>query len=1585
MEDVLPTKRVDPKSYELFYWRNFFSKEIDKEHNSLVEITSCNTVKLRNVKINSTILNGFIKIDHYMCPYFYKNFVISNDKKKYEGSFRNRHIEGVGKIITDHFIYEGYIYRGKKWKRGKCSFIHFDKGGKQNIIYEGFWVNNKRNGWGTLKLVNKDQVKLIMYKGFWKNNERDFYGIQYYNDNSVYFGYWKRNKKFGFGKMVWYFDSKGGSKGKFVENLQESIKMRKHDLMGDVDNEGWTNVIERPNIIERTTLMGRKTAASRLYNTYLGEWKNDKFHGYGTYIWFFKKKKNEIIYQNEKYDQYSGYWRKGKKNGYGIFYYNCGKKYIGMWKDNKKDGVGYFIKLNGIVSKCLYKSGKLISDIDLNVPYRINNTYTNSLCRVINLFFFKKYFNITNKKIEFVYKVIYANFPLLVDIYNRYKKKNGKQRYKQKQTNRKTHNQARSQNYQGTFHLHNLWNMFYHANIINYHFTLCSLNKLVTDHTSMCEHLEMFNLLVNEKESTRMDEILINEKDLVKSFFKSKHLLNIPVLSSSLRMRMKQNGTFSHKDDEKNVFNSTEDCQNAILPYSTYGNSEAGTRAYEEVSTSECIVRDDKVSSKKTNFSLQHYNKVKSKSNKNLLFVHMNYIIFNKNLISLKKNCTNLYKHYWKECCMHKRESHTILQKMFIILLRNKKNNNNCYLYYVLVSLFQYNSPLLYFLFRPHNKKWSKWKKYSHKRTADRNNTFSSDHQMSKDDYKNGGMKRTNVEENINNEVCNPVKEMASGYFKNERVAVQLKDKKMVTHLNNIISFLNVNRCYIHDEKRKISFNCFIFTLVHISIRMSNFGDMTQVFLNLINSLKRLSFKRDGKKLLDNDNNNMFRKRITEVEKKKKKNLYNMDIIKYVTTKCTRNGMMKRNIVGKNNNICNNFLKISHTLENTTGKKKEELNMRRKHENITNEKNGKKKNFMTCAVCCYHDKQISKFCKRKTNCAPYLQRKERTYRFSNEEKSSKELVNILNIFAYYYIFYFLIFESGEKSFSIFSTKLNVSMRLRDILIFLFQLKLIKKNKVKNNVTCVNLDTYSLLHKKGGKKKLNVKIWNFLTGACGNEKNEKNEENEENEENVSGKVCTVQAGKNREHIDDNMEEKQEKLNSGCTSKSGKQTKNIEIRSEKKGSKKDSRSVHSVISRANGEATTNLESEKCTKNGDGRNDRNDGDNCGNHDCRLYYNNNSEHNAQTDKKNNLQFVNLSRKKNIYMNSSGKNKASNKKALNKFSSIFYLSFFEILAIFCDIFNCKNLHLINTTCYNLYATKLKKKKRRKKISKCRLKNNVVHYIMILEQERKKFLVKFSQCAGGKTLNGKKLCSGKMISGKSLKNERIRNGMKKRACRVHTKLYKEKALNRLNEKLDELCKLDHLDQIYKIDRIDRIDRIGRIDRIDKIDKIDRIDRIDRIDKIDKITWEQGLTGEHIQSKPPGSPEKAKKRNDIGGKSTKCLKKKKAYCSEEDNKCIELRKSEHVLHTNVIIKRKSEIKILTHSLKRKFINSHKNYMNVLDYYNIYITPYEFLLFFLKFVERVKRKKNINSSYNDVLFFFIFHILLYRTFQLAKKKK
>jgi len=79
---------------------------------------------------------------------------------------------------------------------------------------------------------------------------------------------------------------------------------------------------------------------------YVGEFKDDKSHGQGTYTF-------------ADGENYVGDWKDDKQHGQGTYTWADGGKYVGEFEDDKQHGQGTFTYANGTKDVGEFKDGKL--------------------------------------------------------------------------------------------------------------------------------------------------------------------------------------------------------------------------------------------------------------------------------------------------------------------------------------------------------------------------------------------------------------------------------------------------------------------------------------------------------------------------------------------------------------------------------------------------------------------------------------------------------------------------------------------------------------------------------------------------------------------------------------------------------------------------------------------------------------------------------------------------------------------------------------------------------------------------------------------------------------------------------------------------------------------------------------------------------------------------------------------------------------------------------------------------------------------------------------------------------------------------
>ncbi len=131
---------------------------------------------------------------------------------------------------------------------------------------------------------------------------------------------------------------------KQILKVQEQLKKEQSGLIKcqDTDSKEWTNckgilTTGSGRKYEGIFLNGKIFKGVSLYldgAKYIGEFKDFKPHGFGTFVW-----KNG--------DKYYGQWKDGKANGSGTKTWKDGRKYLGEFKNDKMHGSGTLFYLDG--------------------------------------------------------------------------------------------------------------------------------------------------------------------------------------------------------------------------------------------------------------------------------------------------------------------------------------------------------------------------------------------------------------------------------------------------------------------------------------------------------------------------------------------------------------------------------------------------------------------------------------------------------------------------------------------------------------------------------------------------------------------------------------------------------------------------------------------------------------------------------------------------------------------------------------------------------------------------------------------------------------------------------------------------------------------------------------------------------------------------------------------------------------------------------------------------------------------------------------------------------------------------------------
>lgn len=199
--------------------------------------------------------------------------------------------------------------------------INFVKRTFSNSSYYGQMENGVYNGYGRLEFDNG-----AMYAGEWVNGKLNGQGKSILTNGDTYFGEFKDGKYDGYGTVVLH--SGLTYVGEFKDNLYNGLGTYS-GLSADYKGE----------FINGEIKYGTLTITDAIYT---GEFDNYVPNGSGTMVF--------------KFGEYSGDFEDGYMKK-GTFIWTNGDKYIGEFKDNLFNGYGTYIKADGT-----FKTGQWLND-----------------------------------------------------------------------------------------------------------------------------------------------------------------------------------------------------------------------------------------------------------------------------------------------------------------------------------------------------------------------------------------------------------------------------------------------------------------------------------------------------------------------------------------------------------------------------------------------------------------------------------------------------------------------------------------------------------------------------------------------------------------------------------------------------------------------------------------------------------------------------------------------------------------------------------------------------------------------------------------------------------------------------------------------------------------------------------------------------------------------------------------------------------------------------------------------------------------------------------------------------------------------
>ena len=316
------TDRIDNKS-------TLSKSKVKGDENYLFEKVQIDENKIKKIKFNykiSLIIASFRKFKKLKEEAHKIISLKKNLKEKRELML----LEGKDNLDVDLFPEENYNFLGNIFEEKKDGFgIQYFP--LSNAKYVGYFLNGKRKNYCIFENKSKfytykgetkknftglygiyhNYKQGIIYEGEWLNNRKDGIGIEFYKDGYKFQGDYKNGLKHGIGTYFW----EDGSmyQGEWKYNLMDGYGIYKFKD-GSICQGFWLS--------NQLNGFGKLTFAQ--VKCYIGFFKKDYKSGFGLLFWFKEKK------------AFIGFWKNNKQNGLGKFIYD-GKIKYGSWKQGNRE------------------------------------------------------------------------------------------------------------------------------------------------------------------------------------------------------------------------------------------------------------------------------------------------------------------------------------------------------------------------------------------------------------------------------------------------------------------------------------------------------------------------------------------------------------------------------------------------------------------------------------------------------------------------------------------------------------------------------------------------------------------------------------------------------------------------------------------------------------------------------------------------------------------------------------------------------------------------------------------------------------------------------------------------------------------------------------------------------------------------------------------------------------------------------------------------------------------------------------------------------------------------------------------------
>lgn len=259
----------------------------------------------------------------------------------YEGQFTSGAITGYGLMVyADQSVYEGFFKNGKRHGYGGYKI--------ESRQYIGEFQSDKFRGFGVYVFYNAG-VPVQYFAGNWRNNQLNGLGwFQAFDDGRFYAGQFKNDEFTGNGYLDRIEpDQNTQYRFRYVGDMQNG-RYHGEGILFSSDGRVYSGIWEKGELIRGAMVVLDMTGIPEDYyrgafeklepmgqgkwrfhdgRLYVGEFRDGKFHGQGTFHY------PSNGYNAQK--RYDGKFESGEFHGQGVLTYQDGRKQTGLFEHGK--------------------------------------------------------------------------------------------------------------------------------------------------------------------------------------------------------------------------------------------------------------------------------------------------------------------------------------------------------------------------------------------------------------------------------------------------------------------------------------------------------------------------------------------------------------------------------------------------------------------------------------------------------------------------------------------------------------------------------------------------------------------------------------------------------------------------------------------------------------------------------------------------------------------------------------------------------------------------------------------------------------------------------------------------------------------------------------------------------------------------------------------------------------------------------------------------------------------------------------------------------------------------------------------------